>query len=181
MTTDFDTMLDDADLYTRTVPVCLKGSLVAEFEALEADLQAALIAPDADSKEGSGAQQIAERMEQLREQMTAATYPFKLQALPKPKYRELKAKYPPRQDDEGTILDEDRMLDANMDDFPGPLLRACVVDPVLDDTTWARLEEKLTDRQYEDLAGMAIHVNKGGVNVPFSPDASKLRRSTAAG
>lgn len=177
---DFKKMLADARLPERSMPVCLRGDLVAEFEELDRQLTEAQ-RNTSTSIEDSGAAGIAERIEALRVEMREHTYTFRLRALPKKRYRELKAEHPPRKDDDGAVRDEDRLMDANMDALQEPLLRACLVDPVLDDAEWADLVDKLTDRQYSDLVGTAIYVNKGGVDVPFSHAASNLLRSSEGG
>jgi hypothetical protein len=180
MPKDYRAMLAGARMHERTMPVCLRGDLVAEFEELDqklADAQQSAVSTD--SKEGGEAQAIAARMEALREQMAEETYLFRLRALPRPEYRELKAKYPPRQSEDGDILAEDVILDANLEEFADPLLRASLVDPVLDDAGWVETLAKISDRQYEDLANVAIRVNRGGVDIPFSRAASNLLRSSS--
>lgn len=178
---DFKTLLAEAKLPERSVPVCLRGDLVAEFEELERQLQEAQRSTVSSIEDGGGAA-IAEQMEALRAQMREHTYQFRLRALPKPAYRKLKAEHPPRKnDDTGEVLSEDVYLDANIEAIQEPLVRACIVDPVLDDITWTDLVGKLTDRQYGELVGTAIHVNRGGVDIPFSHAASNLLRSSGDG
>jgi hypothetical protein len=176
---DFKKLLADAQLPERTVPVCLRGDLVAEWEDLERQLADLRRGAGTGMEDGGGAA-IAERMEHLRTVMREHTYQFRLRALPKRQYRELKAQHPPRKTDSGEILDEDRFLDADLDGLSEPLLRACLVDPVLDDSDWADLMDKLTDRQYSDLVGTAIMVNRGGVDIPFSSAASSLLKSSGS-
>ncbi len=176
---DFKKMLADARLPERTVPVCLRGDLVAEWEDLERRLQEAQRA--ATSMEDGGSAAIAERMEALRVDMRDHTWTFRLRGLPKRQYRELKAQHPPRKTDDGEVRTEDVFLDADLDGLGEPLLRACLVDPVLDDADWADLLDKLTDRQYSDLVGTAIYVNRGGVDIPFSHAASNLLQSSESG
>jgi hypothetical protein len=180
MSKDFKAMLAGARLPERTVPVCLRGDLVAEFEELDRALaEAQLAGGSADSKEGGPAHTIAAQMEALREQMADETYPFRLRALSRPEYHDLKAKFPPRQNDEGEVQAEDVLLDANLDEFAEPLLRACLVDPVLDDAGWTETLAKLSSRQYDELANVAIRVNRGGVDIPFSRAASNLLQSSS--
>jgi hypothetical protein len=175
---DFRKLLADAHLPERSHPVCLRGDLVAEWETLERQL--------ADLRQGAvtgmedASADLAERMEALRTTMRDHTYVFRIRALPKAEYRALKAEHPPRKTDAGDIVDEDRFLDADIDGIQEPLLRACLVDPVLDDDDWADLMGKLTDRQYSDLVGTAIMVNRGGVDIPFSPAASRHLRSSGS-
>lgn len=180
--TDYKTMLAAAKRSRRSVPICLRGDLVAEFEQLQRQLEEAerqgLAAGGIE--EVPAAQQLAERIEALREQMQASTYPFVVEALPGPAYRTLKAAHPPRQGEDGEIVDDDKFLDANYDTFLLPLFRASLVDPVLDDAGWDETDAALSDGQYNQLLSAALQVNRGGVDVPFSPAASRRLRSTEA-
>lgn len=163
----------------RTVDICLAGDLIAEYERLEKQLAEAQQAPVGQSMEDSGARvEIAEKIEALRTEMRAFTEEFVLEALSGKKYRALKAEHPPRQNDEGEVIDSDRALDVNMDEFAGPLIRACLVSPVLDDEEWAATEEALTDRQWDDLVAASIWANEGRVNIPFSRAASAILASS---
>lgn len=177
----FKEKLAKAKLPRRTVEICLAGDLVAEFEQLERQLAEAGRVPASDSLEdSSGLVAIAEQIEALREQMREATETFVVQALPRPRYRALKAEHPPRQDDEGEVIAEDRFMDANLDTLMEPLFRACLVEPEMDDETWAETVEWLSDRQYDDLMNAAIFVNKGGVSIPFSRAASAILQSSGS-
>lgn len=169
-----------ATLPRRTVEICLAGDLVAEFEGLTRDLEEAAQRPSTNSIEDDGGmREIAAAIEALRERMRDDTEIFVIQALPGPKYRALKAEHPPRQNDEGEIVDEDKFLDANLDTFAEPLLRACLVSPEHDDDAdWSETVDRLTDRQYEDLINAAIYVNKGRVEIPFSRAASAILSSS---
>jgi hypothetical protein len=158
-----------AQLPTRTVPVSMRGDLVAEIEQL---------APSGGLEDAARLREIAERIEALRATMAEHSHTFMLRALPGYKYRALKAEHPARLDDEGRVRTEDALLGANIDDLAEPLLRACVVDPQLDDATWRALEPVLTDRQYDDLVQAAIMVNQGPVSIPFSRAASRQMRNT---
>lgn len=179
---DFKDMLKDAKPLRRTVPICLRGDLVAKFEELERQLTEA-------ERETQGtlsiedelpALRIAREMEDIRDQMREHTYTFVIEAMPGPEYRSLKAKHPPRIGEDAEIVAEDRIIDADYTTFFEPLLRACCVDPFLDDETWADLEPKLSDQQYNELAGMALYVNRGRVDIPFSQAASRHLQRNAS-
>lgn len=177
---DFKALLAEARLPERTVEVCLRGDLAADHEAAERELEQAQRAPS-DSLAGSGAGAIVDRIEALEAQMREHTYPFRLRALSRPAWRKLLAEHPPRRDDAGKIVDEDAGVELNVETFYAALIRACLVDPVLDGDDWARLTEALTDRQYGDLASAAWLLNRGEVDVPFSLAASRMRRASADG
>lgn len=165
--------------YTRTVPICLRGDLVAEFEELERKLAEVLAKASASTSMEGGLEhvEIVERIEALREEMKSATHVFVLRQLPGKDYRKLKLSHPPRLGDDNEVIDQDRVMDANVDSLAEPLLRACCADPVIDDEVWAEIEE-LSDRQYDDLVNVAFLVNRGRVDVPFSRAASALLQSS---
>jgi hypothetical protein len=181
VTSDFRDLLKQAKLPERTVPVCLRGDLVADHEALERQLQAAQDRP-VDSFEGNGAGDLADRIRGLEGEMREHTYTFRLRAVPKRQFRALVADHPPRRDDDGEPLRDDAVLGVNRDTFFTALVRACVQDPQLDDGEWVELlDEKLTDRQFMDLADAAWFVNRGEVDVPFSHAASRAKRGSEPG
>jgi len=178
---DFDKLLDQARPVERTVPLCLRGDLVAEFEALERELDKAQ-AKASDSLAGSGASGIAARMEALREQMTDSTVDFRLRGLPRPKYRALTAAHPPRQLADGKVHPEDEGEGLNQATFWDALVRACIVGPELTEAQQTRLlEEVLSDRQFEQLGVAALACCRGTVDVPFSFAASRVLTGSGNG
>jgi hypothetical protein len=186
-----------AKLAERTVPICLSGDLVAEFEAAERALVDAQ-RKNTNSLAGDGTGDILDRMSQLQEQMRDDTEIFRLRAMPKAKFRALVAAHPPRRTDDGQDVDErDKFIGVNTETFFDALIRASVVEPVLDDEDWrvllgddedeqARIEAegepvedgKLTDKQFDTLSDVAWYLNRGDVNIPFSPAASRMSRSS---
>jgi hypothetical protein len=175
---DFKTLLAGARLPERTVPICLRGDLVAEFETLDRQLEA-LTGREADSLEGNGSDALAERIEALRQQMRDASYTFRLRALARHEFRQLFTDHPPRRDpDTQEFNPRDVNVGVNMDTFFDALIQACTVDPQLTDDQWVELlGAKLTDRQHGTLADAAWYLNRGEVNVPFSQAASLTRRN----
>jgi hypothetical protein len=180
----FKEMRARAQRNRRTVPVCMRGDLAERFERLERELADAerreLTSSEANSLEHEPESlRIAREIEAVRTEMQEDTYTWVLQALPGKSYRALKAAHPPREKDDGEIVDEDRILDANYDTFLEPLLRASVVDPVFDDD--ADFEETVGDLSegfYTALLNAAYGVNKGGPEIPFSHAASRRLGST---
>ncbi|MFG1659085.1 hypothetical protein ACGFIY_21390 [Micromonospora chersina] len=177
----FKEMLAAAKLPERTVWICLRGDLVAEFEGLERHLGEVLRVPS-NSAEGDGAGPIAERMEQLRAEMREHTYPFRLRAMKRPRWHQFCNEHPPRKDDEsGEILPTDRVRLVNVETFFPALVRESVIDPTLDDSEWTTLlDDALTDHQFGELAQAAWDLNREGVDIPFSPAAFRMTRDTGA-
>lgn len=196
----FTDLLKGAKLPEASHPVCLRADLTAEFEAAERELELLRKQPrQTDSLAGSPAGALVRRIEEIQQDMTAATYTFRLRALPKSKWRALVADYPPRKDDKGEPVAEDAQIGVNREEFLHALICTSVIDPVMTVEQWAELightdeekralkaagkedqiqEGKLTDRQYSDLCDEAWFLNRGEVSVPFSRAASLLKRDT---
>lgn len=170
---DFRALLAAAKLPEGTVAVCLRGDLAAEFEDLDRQLQEALSRP-ADSLAGDGSGDLVGRMESLRDQMRDSTYTFRLRAMTRPRWRAFLAEHPPRRTDDGDVNERDRVVGVNTETVWPAMVRECLIDPVLDDTDWSRLvDESLTDKQFSDLSEAAWALNRGDVDIPFSPAASR--------
>lgn len=175
---DFATLLAGAKLPERTVQICLRGDLVAEHEAAERELERAQKSRS-DSLAGNGAADLADRIQALEAEMRANSYTFRLRALPKPRYRAFLASHPPRLEDD-KLNEQDVTFGFNVEAGFEPLIRMCLVDPELDDDGWSQLMEKLTDRQFDDLALASWYANRGEVDIPFSRAASLSKRVSAA-
>lgn len=173
---DFLTLLAAAALPQRTVPVCLRGDLQAQHETADRELEALLKEGSGKFNDGRGA--LKAKLLALEAEMKAATYEFRLQGLARPQYRAFIAGYPMRIEEDGSLHQEDRVYGFNIDGGAEPLVRRCLVDPVLDADGWARLMEALTERQFDDLAGAAWYLNRGDVDVPFSRAASRLTETS---
>lgn len=172
----FKEKLAAARLPERIVPICLRGDLVADHEAAERELEQAQKTAN-DSLAGNGVGPIVDRIEALEAEMREHTHDFRLRALPKPAWRVLVGEHPPRRNEDGSMVDADRS-GINSATFYDALIRACLIDPVLDDEDWADLVEALTDRQYDDLADSAWALNRHEVSIPFSRAASRMRRAS---
>lgn len=175
----FTDLLKGAKLPEASHPVCLRADLTAEFEAAERELELLRKQPQkTDSLAGSPAGVLVRRIEEIQQEMTAATYTFRLRALPKSKWRALVAAYPPRKDEKGEPVPEDAQIGVNREKFLDALIKVSVIDPVMTEEQWAELLDTVTDRQYQDLCDEAWFLNRGEVSVPFSRAASLLKRDT---
>lgn len=179
---NFKSMLAEAKLPERTVDICLRGDLVADHEETERQLEKVQQkALTGNSFDGDGGQVaiLADKLVGLEDQMREHTYAFRLRAMSRPAFRALVTAYPPRRNEEGEIEQLDRSLGINAETFFEALIRACLVDPELDDEDWKTLaEERLTDKQFDVLSDAAWFLNRGDVDVPFSRAASRANRSS---
>lgn len=175
---NFKEMLGTARLPERTVEICLRGDLVAEHQSAERELERAEKAP-ANSLAGNGTGEIAERIRALEAEMQGSLVEFRLRALPAPKFRAFKAEHPIRIED-GEANKQDTVFGFDTDKGFEPLVCMCLVDPELDDETWAQLMDSITEQQFEELAAAAWYLNRGEVDIPFSSAASRLIQGSAA-
>jgi hypothetical protein len=173
----FKDKLKAARLPERSVPICLRGDLVADFEAAEHELKQAQES-SADSKEGAGVGPIIERIDALRAEMLEHTEEFRLRAMPSPDFHAFRAEHPPRRDDEGTLNASDVHFGFNVETFFGALLRASIISPELDEADWDALLAVLTDQQYGSLTDAAWFLNRDEVKAPFSSAASLAKRNS---
>jgi hypothetical protein len=164
-------------LPTASVQVCMHADLTAQHEELERELHAALNLPRDSLAAGSNANQISEQIRALEEQMRGHTVTFTFRALPRRMWKLLIAKHPPRKTEDGSLHERDG-AGVNADTFYEAMIRACATGPDLPDEVWDLLfAEKLTDRQFDQLANAAWRLNRHEVDVPFSPAASRIRNS----
>lgn len=173
---DIAEALATAQLPEKTVQVCLRGDLQAEFETLDRKLREELNRPNDSLAGNSTARELAEQVEALRQQMTDHTVTFRMRAIPRRAWTKLVAAHPPRDDNQA-----DRNLGVNEETFTGELIKACTVEPELTAQQWdTLLDERITEHQFQQMFGTAWALNAREVAVPFSHAASTTLRLTAA-
>lgn len=151
----------------KVVPVCLAANLVDEYERMEDEL-AKEAERVSDSLAGGRAAELRQQLGAMKEQMQESTVDFRFRALPSPKYKSLRRAHPPRKNEDGSPVERDAILRVNEDTFFIPLMRACLVEPALDDETFRVLvEERLSDGQLERLTTEVWRLNSSRVDLPF--------------
>ncbi|AGL13882.1 hypothetical protein [Actinoplanes sp. N902-109] len=172
---DFNALLDQATRPEKTVQLCMRGDLVARHEQLDRELTKAQQRAR-DSLAGGNVGELTDQIRAIEQEMADSTWTFRLRALRRRDFRALVAAHPPRRvvaDGEEKIHEQDQFTGVNGETFHDALIRACLVDPELDDAQWERLVDSLNDRQFDELAGAAWGVNRSDVDVPFSRAASR--------
>jgi hypothetical protein len=171
--TDIEEILAGAKLPERTVPLCMRGDLQAEFEDLERKLAAAEAADDGTLAGNPLAREIAEQIEALRAQMSEHERTFRFRAKSAREYSDLIALHPP--------TDEQRQQgqDTNWDSFPAALIAACAVDPTMTVEQAEKLCGAISYAQWDALFSAAYALNRRAVDVPFSVTASAILAATA--
>ncbi|MGI5233839.1 hypothetical protein [Actinoallomurus sp. CA-142502] len=170
---DIEDILGSAELPQKTVELCLKGNLQADFEVLERQLREAEETDDDALAGGVRARELAEQIEDVRRKMAEHVTMFRFTALGAKSYSDLLAKHPP--------TEEQKQAGAgvNLDTWPAALVAACALDPKMTVEQAERLHDKITDGQWEELYDTALACNRKKVDVPFSFAASAIRASSA--
>ena len=157
-------ILDSAKRAEKSVRLCLRGDLVAEFEALEARLADLTIGVGWGNGDDATAE-VAARLTAIRAEMLEDTVTFTFRALRRIAWDELNTKH----------TGENNLLD--VDAFLPELVAACLVDPVMTAADLDELYDVINDGQRIDLGNAAWSVNTEATEVPFSERASVVMRS----
>jgi hypothetical protein len=165
MTIDIDELLDEITPIERTVAVCLRGDLVAEMELLETELAQARTT-DMLTNEPDRAPVIAQSIEDVQQQIVAATRTFRFRALPGRDWADLIAQYPPSKDQRTDGWDYDPAT------FPVYAVAACAVDPVMTPTKAQQLYGKISTGQWTKLWRAVMAANAGEDRLPKSVAAT---------
>lgn len=160
-------ILNSAKRREKTVRLCLRGDLVAEFEALEARLADLTIGVGWGNGDDATAE-VAERLTAIRAEMLEDTVTFTFRALKRIAWDELNKKHT----DEKTSL-------LNIDAMVPELIAACLVDPAMTADDLDELYDVINDGQRIELGNAAWSVNTEATEVPFSERASVVMRARA--
>lgn len=168
-----------AKLRTDEYRFCTDPDLVAEYERLVEARDAAKAAAH-DSLAGGAAVELDAQIAETVKAMEAATVTLTLKALPRPRFRALVDKHPPRKDADGKLTHNDDYLGVHFDAFFDELIRTSLISPQLAEADLTMLlEELLTDQQYIELTDVVWNLNKKTVSVPFSPAVSTRTRTSS--
>jgi hypothetical protein len=170
---DIAKLLADARLPERTVDLCLRGDLQADFEDLTKQLAKAKEASRTSLADGGEAAEITERIEALREQMRGATVTVRLRAMPRRDWAKMEAEHPPREGDRN-----DKARGVNNSTFNEAAVRACLVEPELGPGQFEALFDVVTDFQWWEVVNAVWQANRGAVDVPFLPVGLRTSRSS---
>jgi hypothetical protein len=159
--------------------VCLDPDLVGEYEQLLIDRDKAKIAAS-DSLAGGAVAELDAQIAATLEAMEDATITLVLKALPRPEFRALIDKHPPRKDAEGNPSHtRDERIGLAYEPFFDDLLRVSIAEPAIAPHDLSTLlDDLLTDGQWDELTTVAWNLNRQTVSVPFSPAVSPTRRKS---
>jgi hypothetical protein len=165
--------LATARLPERTVELCLRGDLQADYEELERQLSAATDRPDDGRIVGNvDVRRIALDMDALRVQMADSVQVFRLRAFRRGRWTALLADHPA---DEG----DERGYGYNPETFAPAAVIESVIEPAgISEETWEQLFDSITDSQFNQMYSVAQILNQRPVSIPFSKAASALTRGS---
>lgn len=165
---DLKDLIQQAQRPETTVPLCLRGDLVAEWERRERELRDRRNAPNR-TLAGNDVTELAKEVAALEDQMRESTVEFRLRAVHRREWMQLLADHPPR---EGNQFDKG--LGLNSETFYDALVTKCLVEPELSAEELAAVLDVLTAAQFDRLTASAWALNSGDVSVPFSQTASLI-------
>jgi hypothetical protein len=168
-----DDIISSAKLPEKTIELCLRGDLQAQWEDLERQFQA-VQEQDGDTLGGGAhARDLADRMAGVAEEMRSHQVTFLFRGLSHRAYSDLlKAHKAPEEK-------RDEAVDGlDWGTYPTALIAACAVDPAMSYEQAEKLSEVVSNKQFDDLFAAALSVNRAAVSVPFSYAASAIRASS---
>jgi hypothetical protein len=172
-------LIRSGKLRTDEFRVCMDPDLIAEHDRLLAARDAAVEA-DSDSLAGGRAVEIDAEIADLLARIAAATITIVLRELPRQEFRRLADQHPARKDADGKLTHNEDWTGVNFETFYPVLIRKCLTEPELDaETLDVLLDERLGDRQWEDLTTVAWNLHRKSVDVPFSPAVSTKTRTSS--
>lgn len=160
---DVDALLDAATLPERTVDLCLRGDLHADYQDAEARYYAAQM--HAEPSLGGEATEVTEiraELEGLTEQMRDATLTLRFRAVSKERFDLILVAHPPREDNK-----DDQAAGFDQDGVNESMIKACCVEPELTAERWDKLRGAITSQQYNELIGAVNQLNFAPVDIPF--------------
>lgn len=173
-------LLATAQRPEKSIPICLRANLQAEYEKLDQQLQEAQTARRGMLTGGADGPGIAARMAEVREEMQDALVQFRLRALSPKQFRKILAAHP--------STDGKKLF--NDETFGPALVKATTVDVCaadgavrsLTDAEWDSLigdDGSLSPGQQDKLQDGAWVLNKQDIAVPFSQLASTVTKGSA--
>lgn len=172
--TEFDKILASARMPEKEIPLCMRGDLQAEWEKLDAELNAEKPQETATLAGPPPNVELAQRIQALEAEMRDATIVLRLRAMSRDPWFALTAAHPPRPD-----VISDRMQGFNGSTIWDDLIAETLIEPELNRGRVSLLLNAITPGQLDRLAQEAWDLNRRDVvSVPFSLTASLITQSS---
>lgn len=156
-----------------TARICVRGELVDEQRALEAELKE-VRSEDERKNRKPQAPTIAKKIEALQKEAEEATYEFSFEAIGQRKWNDLMAKNPPTPDQKKIAKQTGDRVDFDVIEFPIKAIAASCVSPELSEENARRLYERWNFSQWNTLWMACLEANLGDSSLPKSALASLI-------
>lgn len=165
--------MQQAQRAEKSVEVCLRGDLQAEWERLDKQLRDLHKQPRESLADDGGAA-IVEQMNAIAAEMRGAMVTLRFRALPRREWFKLLTEHPPRDDNKF-----DKALGLNQDSFFDDVVPKSLIDPQMAKDELAEFLDLLSGAQYQAITNAVWEINASEVSVPFSPIASRMTADSA--
>lgn len=128
-----------------------------------------------DADAGPDVRKLAKKVQAIEAEIEANSITFTFEAMPNSKYRDLCDKHPPR---DGNQMDQ--YVGYDREAVEDDLVRACLIDPVFDDESWAQFLAVCNPSEWKELRETVAAVNRAVTAVPKSRLASQILDKRAA-
>ena len=170
-------------LATQSTQICLRPDLIKAWEEANEALAEAKVKDGggqgrmADRNDASAAtKKLAKKVQALEAEIEDHAITFTFRALPKDEYRALCEQHPPRKDN-----NVDHFVGHNREAVEDAAVRACLIDPVFDNASWAELMAVCNPSEWNELRETVRVVNGSVTDVPKSQLASQVLAKRAPG
>jgi len=163
---------------TDTYKVCTDPDLIDQHARLSAE-RSRIVNAAGESLAKGDTSTVDARIAEVLAEIEAATVVLTFRSLPRPQYRAMKDKFPPRRNEQGEIEHLEDRIGVNFDPFFDELVRVSLVSPQLaeEDLTYL-IEEVLSDRQWIEVTDVVWLLNERTLSIPFL-SASSARTPTS--
>lgn len=164
-------VLAAARLVERTASICLRADLMAEHDQVLGELGSLVTASGeviggdeegavSDQSNASRAQELADRLQQLKREMRGAMWHVRFRAMASDEWTTFKRLWWPKG------------KDPDMTEFRTKLVAACAIEPPISEDQVKELRKKFTSSQFVELSDTAFAAcTAGGIDVPKSPSS----------
>lgn len=165
-----DEFLGEYQTPTIEVGVCPRRDLVNEHARLDEELAKSRLSSLGTLAESSDQHDAAERLQELEDEIAAATRTFRFKALSRQRWRALMAEHAPDKEHKADGLD------FNPETFPPVAISACSDAPAITKDQAARLVDTLPLGEFQKLWAAVLDVNIGVTQTPKSALATGILR-----
>lgn len=162
---------DPAYVRTATARILLRQDLLTQHQQLEADLDAAIQADNAENRTPQ-APAISQQILDLEAEIDAARIEFRFRSIGHRAWADLMAAHPPTKEQIKAL----GRIDHNPETFPIAAIAASCVEPAMTVDDVAQLDRALNDTQFNLLLVRCVEANTGGVDTPKSVAAGVIHR-----